>query len=320
MPKNFPGLAQLKVLVLALMLGMIPINLLAGEASMIPGTRVRLTPPNGFMAAERFSGYFQEDSDASIMVTEIPGPFSEMASGLTNVAELAKRGLLLMATEEVMASGQSALLVKVQQTAYDGRFLKWILVLGNEQESVLITATFAREQEKLLGTRLRESLLSVKWEPEQLASLSEAINFSLKEQGDLKIAGRFSNALLYTRGGVVPSPSPDAPLFVAAPSLSQKIADPEIFAKNRLLATENLTDVKLELSQVIALDGLKGYEILAEATDRASGKPLMVYQVILFDEDFYYYVLQGQVGTASRANYLPIFKAITYSFKRIVRK
>ena len=44
----------------------------------VRGTRVVLTPPAGFVVADRFPGYLSQETGASLMVLELPAPFTEI--------------------------------------------------------------------------------------------------------------------------------------------------------------------------------------------------------------------------------------------------
>lgn len=62
------------------------------QGTLVVGTRVSLAPPVEFIPSAQFPGYQQESTGASIMVTEIPGPFAEVSAGFARPSELAKRG------------------------------------------------------------------------------------------------------------------------------------------------------------------------------------------------------------------------------------
>jgi hypothetical protein len=66
----------------------------------------------------------------------------------------------------------------------------------------------------------------------------------------------------------------------------------------------------------ISIDGLDGYEIVADAQDASSGTPLAMYQVMLFDNNRSYILIQGLVGANVRAEYLPEFRSMARSFKK----
>lgn len=289
-------------------------------AALIPGTRVRLLPPAGYTPAQDFPGYGREAQGSSIVVTELPGPYAELAAGLSNSAELKRRGMTLLGQEQVQVNGQKGLLLQIQQQAAGIDFLKWILLLGTEQESVLITATLPKELEGTLSEPLKASLLTTQWDNRQPIALTDGLNFSLGESGELKPAKRLANAVLYTKGGVFPTAAIEEPIFVVAPALSrQAIADPEIFAKKRVMATEGTVGVALQSQKKIKIDDLDGYEIIAWGEEADSGAPLLIYQVMLFEVDTYY-LMQGLVGRQEGEGYLPDFRAIATSFKRMKRQ
>src|SRR5207247_1481179 len=96
----------------------------------IPGTKVSLEPPKGFVRAARFTGFQQTDLQASIMVTEIPGPMAEVAKG-TSKAVLATRGMSLISEQTEKIGGREARVVKVSQKAAGIEFLKWMLLMGD---------------------------------------------------------------------------------------------------------------------------------------------------------------------------------------------
>jgi hypothetical protein len=300
--------------------GSIQLTLAAEQPAIVTGTKVRLTPPTDFTPAAKFPGYFQASSSASIMVTEIPAPFSvfssEISSGLSDPSKLGKNGINLLTQEQVSLNGEKAILLKMQQTAYGVDFLKWVLIFGDEAGSAMVTATFPKELEAKLSESLKQSLLTSQRDQSLAASTDQGLDYTVKGQGDLKLSQRISNGLLFTKAGNFPSKSVADPVFVVAPSVSeQAIANPEAFSKQRLLKTNRITEIQIETSQPVTIDNLKGYEIVAKAQDQESGQPMLVYQVMLFDQKGYY-IMQGQVAEAVKADYLPAFKAIAQSFQR----
>ena len=112
------------------------------DAASVSGTRVKLVPPDGFAPATQFPGYQLESYGSSIMITEIPGPFAETTAGFSNTSELMKKNMSVLDKQEVKLDGQNGILLKVAQKASGTNFLKWLLVLGDEKETAMITATF----------------------------------------------------------------------------------------------------------------------------------------------------------------------------------
>lgn len=281
----------------------------------VTGTKISLIPPIGFVASDRFSGYQHEESNSSIVVTEIPASIEQLSPGLTDSEKLQERGIVLLDQETVIVNGQEALLLNVQQSAYGTDFEKWILLIGNETESALVTATFLTELESEYSEVLKDSLLTVEWNQTAVSS-DDSLTFELSETEDLKLAQKISNAVAYTKDGVFPAVSTNDPIFVVAPSISPQYQEVATFAQNRLLQTDNLTEIEISNEQEISIDNLAGYEIIAVGKDVESGEEITLYQVILVDSDDYYYVMQGQVNANLDEQYLSQFKELARSFTK----
>jgi hypothetical protein len=56
----------------------------------VHGTKVSLVPPAGLKPSERFPGFVDEEASSSIMIAEMPAPYSEMAKAMTKEAWVAK--------------------------------------------------------------------------------------------------------------------------------------------------------------------------------------------------------------------------------------
>lgn len=81
-------------------------------ADQIPGTSVTLEPPPGLAASDRFAGFMDPRTGASINVTDLPAPFREVADGF----RLMVVGLSL--TEDAPIADRRAFAARrVQQTA-----------------------------------------------------------------------------------------------------------------------------------------------------------------------------------------------------------
>jgi hypothetical protein len=275
-----------------------------------------MVPPDDFTASSHFPGFQQESTNASILVTEFPAPFSEASTGLSNPSMLSQRGMMLLEKQRVSVSGQAGILVRVMQKISGTDYLKWLLVLGDEKESLLITATFPKELERQLSEKLKASVLTAIWNREKVVGPTEGLNYSITEKGELRIAKRIANSLVYTKNGIFPSKDIDDPLFVIAQSLAKtNIANREEFAKGRVLRTAEVTAVEIENSKTTTIDTLNGYEILATAIDKESRLPMSIYQVVLFEEQSYF-LMQGLVSRKNRQPFLKVFEEMTKTFRR----
>jgi hypothetical protein len=286
------------------------------QAARVIGTRVSLKPPQEFTPSSQFPGYGLEAFSSSIVVTEIPGPFSEVSAGFSDSSALMKKGMSALNKQEVKVNGQSGLLVQIRHNLSVGEFLKWILVFGDEKESVIITATFPKEFENELSEKMKASILTATWDREKNISPTEGLNFTVSEKGDLKLAKRFINMLAFTKGGVFPDKAVNNPLLTVGQSVSKfEISDPEGFARARILQTTSVTGIEIEQSSKVTIDNLNGYEMVAKGKDNESGQPMVIYQTILFESQSYYIML-GLISTRQGETYLTAFREMARSFKR----
>jgi len=280
-----------------------------------PASGVKLVRPDGFDDAENFHGFQQPSTQSSVMVVMIPGPFSEVTGGFT-AAQLKTRGMTLVSKENVEIEGNKGVLVSVTQTAHGTEFAKWIVAFGNEKETKMVTATFPKDHEAELSAQLKSVVLSARLDVTPPPTPGADVGFTIVASEKVKLTRGVGKMLAYTKDGVIPAPSPEAPLFIAAPSLSQvPIADKRQFSVQRIFQTAHTKITSVTATNAITIDGLDGYEIVADAEDADSGIPIVVYQVVLFD-DKSYILVQGLVGTRFREEYLPEFKAMARSLTR----
>jgi hypothetical protein len=282
----------------------------------VPGTRVSLVPPTGFTPSAQFSGFSAESLASSIIVTEFPGPLSEVSSNLLNPSVLAKTGMALLNKQAVKVNHHEGLLLYVAQTALGTEYRKWLLVLGYENECVIIAAAFPKEHEDDLSERLKASILTAKWDRERMVPPTEGLNFTVTEQGEIRLVKRIANTLLYTKSGVFPSKGVDDPIFVVGQALSKlDVGDKEQFAKSRLSQTGTINNIEIVRLGQVSVDNLPGYEISAKGYDKESGSAMLLYQMVLY-EDESYYIMQGLVSSQHGQKYLTVFEQMARSFRR----
>ncbi len=280
----------------------------------ISGTQVSLTPPPGFSASTRFSGFESVETQASIMVTELPGPFDEVKKMLVPEQLAKQRMTLLSRSDEQINQGHAILAHIVQRYAGDD-FLKWMLIAGNESKTRLIVATFPKESEATLKDALRQSVLTAAWVNDSIDPF-DGLNYRIKAAGTLKLAGRLSNLLMFTESGLQRIAGPEEGLFVFGASIADRdLSNLKKFAEDRTMLTARMKDIEIKSSMPTSIAGLKAHEIVASAKDDATAKPMLLYQTLIAD-DKTYYIAQGMV-TAERGNaMLPHFRATANSFTK----
>jgi hypothetical protein len=280
-----------------------------------PTAGVKLIRPDGFDPANLFNGFQQPSTKSSVMVTTIPGSFAQLVSGFT-AKQLQARGLRLKSKENVSIDGNPGLLINLTQTAYGNEFTKWVVIFGNDRVTKIVTAAFPTAHAGNLSARLKSVLLSAKLDATPPSASGSDVGFTIAASEKVKSVPGVGKMLAYTKDGIIPANSPADPLFIVTPSFSEMaISDKRQFAIQRLLKISHTKIDSITATTAIKIDGLDGYEIVADAKDATSDTPLVIYQVMLFD-DRSYILMQGLVGTKGRAEYLPAFQSMAHSFKR----
>ena len=298
-------------LVFALAIG--AVSAIAAEGP-VPGTRVTLDPPDGFIPSEQYPGYEQPDILASIVVSEIPGPVDRVSSSFTE-AGLANQGMTLLGTEDTTIDGRDARLVHATQKSAGTAFEKWLAVFGDDEHTVIVVATAPQPLPDGLGPALKRSVLSARWDPSLQISAFEGLPFRVTETASLKVAKRISNSVLLTEGGTDGPVAPADPLLVVATSLGEvQIDDIRAFARKRLSETAELVEVASLEGALLSLNGLSAYEITVDAADHKSGQLVTVYQLLAVEGERYF-LIQGLVGRERAEEFLPQFREVARSLQ-----
>lgn len=283
----------------------------------VPGTKVTMDPPAGFVPSARFPGFENAQQAASIVVSELPGPASAMQKGMT-AETLATRGVTLLHRETVKVDGQDAVLLQGTQSASGATFSKWMLIAGDAKKTIMIVAAFPESAGGELSLKMRRALVSASWSGAPRAvNPFEGLMYRVEATRKLRLAGRTAGMLVFSEtGSIEPSGASDAILVVGNSISEVKIEDVESFARARATKTERTGPLKNIQGRAVTADGLPGYELVADTKDLKTGKNLSMYQFVVAD-DATYYLAQGFVSAKRAELMLPEFRKVTGSFRRL---
>jgi hypothetical protein len=226
------------------------------------------------------------------------------------------QGWTLRSREEIKVGETPALLIHFEQPLAGQHFVKWALLLGTERNTSFVVATCPSTQEKTLSAMLKAAVLSTRLDDAPKPEPGSDMPFTLTASSKLKLAPGINKMLGYTKDGMLGKKAPGDPLFIAAASIGPTaIGHKRLYALRRLLQTSSMKGIRETSTEPIAIDGLEGFEMLAEAEDAASGTPMSLYQVMLFEGESYI-LMQGLVGSEQMNEYLPEFKKMAHSLKR----
>jgi hypothetical protein len=281
----------------------------------VRGSKVSLIKPTGFTTADKFPGFQQDSTQGSIVVTEIPASYQQVVVGFT-AANLKTRGMTQIGREKITIDGNPGLLLQIAQAANGTTYRKWIAIFGDVNETVTIVATLPQDGKLSLFRSLKNSVTSAKWNKTKVVDPFADLKYAVTATPDLKFAKRIQNALLYTKNGAIPAADPNDPILVVTQALSTVVViDPKEYSQKRLTQTQQAKNIEIIATDPVTIGGLQGYEIVANAIDASTNKPIVVYQVMLFEGQTYY-IIQGLVDSNAKSKYLPEFKKISTSFRK----
>lgn len=288
-------------------------NKLTEEHQNIKGTKISLIPPKGFTDGLNFLGLQQVESGSSIMIVDIPGPYSETSAGI-NKENLLSKGVEVSKTENLTINGLPAIFVTGIQNAYGNVYTKFILVFGTDKETIMINGVYP-ENLKKVGNEIKKSMLTVFYEADKKINPFDALDYTIDVSATkLKFGQSMSNSLIFSVDGQVPTASSDKTNLIVAKSFSEITQeDKKLFSLNRLkqipIEIENI-----EYTNEVIIDGISGYEIYAKGKDKKSGETENIYQVILFSDKLYY-ILFGTTNDETDKSIEEIKQAVK-TFKR----
>lgn len=285
------------------------------HAAQAPGSRVVLDVPPSFIAATRFAGFADEPRGISIVLGEFPAAnYDEMIKGMT--PEVLTRGGFTNVKSGTLVRPGEHIYITAEQAVSGTTYAKYLLILRENGATALVTvnvprhtltsgAATAREVETILAsTRIADT------------PVTERPLFTLSYLGPFKRAGALAGATtLYSLDGVMtpPTPDPNRPLFIVAPSLDDRaVGDLDAFARRALEGTQGYGDLTITGTRTLTIAGLRAVEMTAKAI--RSGTPVVLVQTIVAPPSGGYVRMLGQATSMDSDRLLPEFQKMAASY------
>lgn len=279
----------------------------------VTGTGVRLPVPEGFAPSDHFAGIGIESDLTSVIVSELSAPLS-ISQQEFEAAALARNGLRLHRRAPVRVDGYDGLLLHATQRADGLDFRKWLLLIGDDSSSVLVTATTPLDRESHHQAALIRSLQGVRYTPTPTAAPVER-RFRVRAPAPLEVVTTSPNAIVLANPADAATEPVVSLVTVGESRTAVQIRDLAGFARLRLHETPSIDEIEIDNERETQLDALPAHRIEARAVDTATDTPMRVWQVLASDGE-HYYLVQG-LATETQATTLgPRFDAITESFVR----
>ena len=272
-----------------------------------PGTHCSLIPPVGFVIADRFTGFQNNSTGSSIMITELAGKYEAIIPEITPEA-LAKQRMTVTKTEKIQFNGSEATLFSATQSQSGSEFQKLIFIFGSGSQTIMINGIFPTIY-KDLEPVIRKSILTTKYLENGYTELDGL--FSINTSGtNYKIVSKYGTSLVYSSDSTL---VPGSPKFIVSNSVD-KISkeNRKKYAESRIMKLPRGDQNTIISTTPISIDGLDGYEIIAEGLS-LSDKKQKIYEVILYNVEGDYYIMIGTASDEIEKN-IKIFKQLANTF------
>lgn len=232
------------------------------------GSSFGLAPPPGFTPSTSFSGFSDQQTQASFLFVELPREaYEQMANGLT-AQGLATRQITMTSRDEVRFGGVPGVLIKGIQQIGGVDVRKFLLVFQADTFSGIINVSLPPAAAVHSDEKIRAALVSLSVGPKlTLEQQRAALSYSFNETETLKlrlVAGGGAAVLAY--------PEQDKRMLVIARALGDPlIADRRAFVQQVLRQSRAAQNTEVIDMKDLEVAGCPGIEANARGTGRDGG-------------------------------------------------
>lgn len=261
-------------------------NVKSDKHVKVRGTNILVIPPDNFTSANIFQGFYDFSTTTTLKFFQERTPVQE---------EIKKYDEVIISPEDLIrrqpmnVNGYDGVYI----VARDGKsYKKHFLFFGDEDVTVTVIGQHLPSDsvmEKLITT----AMFSVVLQDEEIPDPRDDAQFKIATDENRLTFDRLLNGmLLYKGAGASPS---DLTLVVARRIGSTNVADRQNVMKQYLNTELYHQHIQIKHTSPVDIDGMPGYEIIAEGMPDGSTKNELMYLVMLFDQDGDYVVY----GTAT---------------------
>lgn len=271
---------------------------------------IGIVPPAGMVPVPGVPGFQDRAASASILVLEMPKPaFAEITSNLAS-DELKKQGVTVEQRRDVaLADGVPAVLLKGFQDVKGGTLKKWILIAGGKEQTGMVTVQFPEAASTTYpDAKVEEALKTVVFRaPPSTEEMLAKLPFTLGDTEGYKVMKVIgASAVLLTKpetgeAGEADKAAPQTQSFfiVAVGPGEIREEEREAAAKRAITSVPGIKELRVERGGPLRVGGQPGFELIANAVDQQTGKPVKVAQWLSFGRTGYL----RMVGVAPTENF-----------------
>lgn len=280
-----------------------------------PGLKVGLAPAPGLVATDRFPGFEDKDTGASVLLLEVAGQGIAETSKQISRDRLKKQGISEDRRESFPAGGKGTL-VAGRQEAEGKAVRKWILLAPAGESSALVIVQVPEDAAKAYpDAAVRTMLASIAVRDavpieEQLSLLPIRLD-DLSGMRPIRVIG--SAGALLTEGPKDTVDVAEQPLLLVSVGRGgpEENAARDTFARNLLAGFGGYKDVRVVGTEMLRLGGgaAHTHQVMAEAKDPRTDMPIKLVQWVRFGSGAYLRIL-GIARNDAWSDAFPRFRAV----------
>lgn len=287
------------------------------------GSRVAMAISENFAPSDRFAGFVDENSGASVVVVELPGEAYEQFKRLGDTTQAFEaQGLAEVERVDLPGREGDYICLRGRQKTALVDYAKYVLIFPENGVTVMVTANIpeaALASGALAGAEIGRIFRSatVKAHIQETAALFK-LGYLGPFEEDFSLLGTTKGYRL--RGA--PAPNPDDtqlhPIFLVAPSLTQApIPNLAFFAERSFHGIAQMRDKVVSSTNEVTIAGRDGVEVVGTGIDQKSGERCLVFQLVIEAPRGGYFRLVGLAPESEQAAYLAEFRKMAESFEPV---
>ncbi|MFL9825871.1 hypothetical protein [Rhodoplanes sp. SY1] len=306
------GLALASLVVLA---GPLTTTARAADPVYPPGLKLGLVPTGSLKASEKFPGFEDDDTGASVLMLEVTGQSLADTAKQISRDRIKKQGIVEETRESFPAGGEGTL-VAGRQEADGKKVRKWILVAPAGEAAALVVVQVPEDAAKTYpDAAVRSMLASVARRDavpieEQLSLLPIRID-ELSGMRPVRVIGGAGAVL--TEGPKDTLDATEQPMMLVSVGRGgpEETAARDTFARNLLAGFGGYKDLRVVNAEMLRLGGgsANTHQVMAEGKDPKTDATIKLVQWIRFGSGAYLRIL-GVARDDAWSNAFPRFRAV----------
>lgn len=307
----------LRAAVLGLALTLLAAVVPAGAAEPVypPGIKIGLAPVAGLEASDRFPGFEDKDTGASVLLLEVTGQSLAETAKQISRDRLKKQGISEERRESFPAGGKGTL-VAGRQEAEGKKVRKWILLAPVGEGAALVIVQVPEDaaggySDAAVRTMLASLAVREAVPIEEQMSLLPIRLDELSGMRPIRVIG--SAGAVLTEGPKDTLDAAEQPLLLVSVGRGgpEENTARDTFARNLLSGFGGYKDVRVVNAEMLRLGGgaAQTHQVMAEARDPKTDAPIKLVQWVRFGAGAYLRIL-GVARNDAWSDAFPRFRAV----------